>query len=86
MPEDGQLPIEPRGNLAAMMTAAQQTKSRQKRAASSCRINWLRGSQPAEFGVGVVGGVSVLVLGHDKLRFATGVGRRCSAFMSDYAR
>ena len=45
------------------------------------------GSQPAEFGVLPVGGVSVLVLGHDNIASRLGIDRRrCSAFMSDYAR
>jgi hypothetical protein len=43
IPDEGQLRIELRGNLAAMLTAAQQTKGRQKRATFSCQFNWLRG-------------------------------------------
>jgi site-specific DNA recombinase len=47
MPEKGQLRIELRGNLAAMLTAAQKQEGRQKRATFSCRYNWLRGRATA---------------------------------------
>ena len=43
IPEDGQLRIDLRGNLAAMLTAAQQRKGRPKQATLSCQFNWLRG-------------------------------------------
>jgi site-specific DNA recombinase len=42
-PEKGQLRIELRGNLAAMLTAAQQTKRSPDTGDLSCRFNWLRG-------------------------------------------
>ena len=42
-PEKGQLRIELRGNLAAVLSAANKRKGRQKQATFSCRFNWLRG-------------------------------------------
>jgi site-specific DNA recombinase len=38
-PQDGQLRIELRGNLAAMLAAAQQAKRSLERTTSSCRFN-----------------------------------------------
>ena len=43
IPDEGRLPIELRGNLAAMLTAAHKRKGRQKRATFSCRFNSLQG-------------------------------------------
>jgi hypothetical protein len=43
-PDEGQLRIELRGNLAAMLSAAQQTK-RSPETATSCRFNGLRGAR-----------------------------------------
>ena len=43
MPEKGQLRIELRGNLAAMLTAAQQTKRSPETGDLLVPFNWLRG-------------------------------------------
>jgi hypothetical protein len=42
-PEQGVLRIELNGNLAAMLRAATNAKSRPKQATSRCRFKWLRG-------------------------------------------